>query len=51
MHSRDLSAIPRWLVERGRAVWLGDPPTVPPPFEDEALAAIAARIRAMVEAP
>lgn len=29
IHSRDLSAIPRRLVERGLASWLGDPRVVP----------------------
>ena len=51
-HSRDLSAIPRRLVERGLAAWLGDPPPQPAgPFMDDALEEVAARIRGLVSPP
>jgi len=51
IHSRDLSAIPRLLVEKGLASWLGDPWVEPGVFEDDELERIAIRIRALVEAP
>ncbi len=47
-HTRDLSALPRRLVERGLAVWLGDPPLPPAPYEDEELARIAERVRSLL---
>ena len=46
-HTRDLSAVPRLLVEKGLAVWLGDPPKPPLPFADDELERVAARIRAL----
>jgi mitochondrial fission protein ELM1 len=51
IHSRDLSAIPRHLVEKGFASWLGDDWVEPPPFSDDELAHVANRIRALVESP
>jgi mitochondrial fission protein ELM1 len=48
IHTRDLSAIPRRLVARGLAVWLGDPPLPPRPYADDELDRIAARVRALV---
>lgn len=48
IHSRDLSAIPRWLVDQGRACWLGDAWVEPPAFVDAELDRIAERIRALV---
>jgi hypothetical protein len=48
IHSRDLSAIPRWLVEQGRACWLGDAWIDPEPFVDDEVERIAERIRALV---
>jgi len=47
-HARDLSAIPRRLVEKGLAVWLGDPPHEGRPYADDELERIARRIRALV---
>ena len=47
-YSRDLSAIPRLLVEKGLAVWLGDPMLPPAPFVDDELERVAARIRSLV---
>lgn len=47
-HTRDLSAISRRLVQRGRAVWLGDPPRPARPYRDDELERIAARIRSLV---
>jgi hypothetical protein len=48
-HSRDLSAIPRRLVEKGLAAWLGETPPIPAgPFVDDALEEVAARVRALV---
>jgi mitochondrial fission protein ELM1 len=45
-HSRDLSAIPRLLVEQGLACWLGEPPLAPAaPYCDDALERVAGRIR------
>lgn len=51
VHSRDLSAIPRLLVAKGLASWLGDPWVEPAVFADAELEHIATRIRALVEAP
>lgn len=48
IHTRDLSAIPRRLVARGLAGWLGDPPLPPRPYADDELDRIAARVRALV---
>ena len=46
VHSRDLSAIPRLLVARGYARWLGDEPITPEaPYADDALGDVARRIR------
>ena len=47
-HARDLSAVPRLLVEKGLAVWLGDPPKPPVPFADDELERVAVRIRTLV---
>ena len=49
IHSRDLSAIPRRLVESGLASWLGDP-RVPPSAgrADDDLARIVERIRRLI---
>jgi uncharacterized protein len=45
-HSRDLSAIPRLLVDRGFAGWLGEDPVEPDSeYADDALATVAQRIR------
>jgi len=45
IHTRDLSAIPRRLVERGLASWLGDPRISPKPGAGEELDRIARRVR------
>ncbi len=49
VHSRDLSSIPRLLVRKGLAGWLGEPRVTPVPFEDDELAQVAERVRALVE--
>jgi hypothetical protein len=51
VHSRDLSALPRMLVARGLASWLGEERIQPAPYVDDELERIAARIRSIVEAP
>lgn len=50
-HSRDLSAIPRLLVDQGLASWLGDEPSPPiaPPLSDDALDRVTRRIRQLFE--
>ncbi|MAG32498.1 MAG: hypothetical protein CL908_16570 [Deltaproteobacteria bacterium] len=48
-HSRDLSAIPRLLVAKGLAGWLGDGWVKPASFADEELERVAARVRGMIE--
>lgn len=48
-HSRDLSAIPRLLVEKGLAGWLGDERVEPAPFADDELERIALRIRNLID--
>ncbi len=49
-HSRDLSAIPRLLVDKDLAGWLGDEPVVPnAPYADDDLQSLARRIRALFE--
>ncbi len=49
-HSRDLSAIPRLLVDKGLAGWLGDDLVAPiAPYADDDLQSLARRIRAMFE--
>ena len=48
MHSRDLTAISRFLVEKRLASWLGDPVIQPEPYEDDTLSQVASRIRALV---
>jgi hypothetical protein len=48
-HPRDLSAIPRLLVEKGLATWLGDEWVNPPPFVDDELERVADRIRKLVD--
>jgi hypothetical protein len=47
-YNRDLSAIPRLLVEKGRASWLGDEWVDSSTFVDDELEAVAERIRALV---
>jgi mitochondrial fission protein ELM1 len=47
-YNRDLSAISRLLVEKGRACWLGDDWVDPLPFVDDELDEVAERIRALV---
>lgn len=47
-YNRDLSAIPRLLVEKGWAGWLGDDWVDPSPFFDDELDEVAERIRALV---
>lgn len=49
VHSRDLSSIPRLLVRKGLAGWLGEPRVAPVPFEDNELVEVAARVRTLVE--
>ena len=49
MHSRDLTAISRLLVEKRLASWLGEPVIQPEPYEDDALSQVAKRIRELVE--
>lgn len=48
IHSRDLSAIARRLVERGLASWLGDPPVAPEEGAADEARRIAERVRALV---
>jgi mitochondrial fission protein ELM1 len=48
-HNRDMSAIPRVLVEKGRASWLGDEWVQPSAFVGDELEEVADRIRALVE--
>ena len=48
MHSRDLTAISRLLVEKHLASWLGEPVVQPEPYEDDALSQVAQRIRGLV---
>jgi mitochondrial fission protein ELM1 len=49
-HSRDLSAIPRLLVDKGLAGWLGDELVAPnTPYADADLQSLARRIRALFE--
>ena len=48
IHSRDLSAIPRLLVDGKRACWLGQEWVVPPPFVDHDLDRVAGRVRALL---
>lgn len=50
-HNRDLSAIPRLLVEKGRASWLGDEWVHPSAFVDDELEEVAERVRALVVSP
>jgi mitochondrial fission protein ELM1 len=47
-YNRDLSAIPRLLVEKGRAGWLGDVWIDSSPYVDDELEAVAERIRSLV---
>jgi len=51
VHNRDLSAIPRLLVEKSLASWLGDEWLEPAPFVDDELEEVAERIRALVVSP
>jgi hypothetical protein len=51
IRNRDLSAIPRLLVERGMASWLGEEWVHPSPFVDDELETVAERIRALVDTP
>ncbi|MBJ18971.1 MAG: hypothetical protein GY910_06185 [bacterium] len=48
IHSRDLTAISRRLVEMRLAGWLGDPAVEPAVYHDDALERVAERIRALV---
>lgn len=48
-HSRDLSAIPQLLVEKGMASWLGDEWRSPTAFVDDEIERLAVRIRGLVE--
>ena len=48
VHARDMSAVPRSLVARGRAGWLGDPWTEPSGAIDDERERIAARVRALL---
>lgn len=48
-HSRDLSAIPRMLVEKGLASWLGEDRIQPAPYIDDELERIGQRIRSLLE--
>jgi mitochondrial fission protein ELM1 len=48
IHSRDLSAIPRRLVERGLASWLGDPRIAARAGADDEVARVAERVRRLV---
>jgi hypothetical protein len=48
IHSRDLTAMSRRLVELGLAGWLGDPVVEPAAYEDDTLERVAERIRALV---
>lgn len=50
-HNRDLSAIPRLLVEKGLASWLGQAWVHASTFVDDELEGVAERIRALVEVP
>jgi mitochondrial fission protein ELM1 len=50
-HSRDLSAIPRLLVEKHLASWLGDEWVNPPPYVDDELERVADRIRGLMDRP
>lgn len=47
-HNRDLSAIPRLLVEKGLASWLGEEWNAPSNFVDHELEEVASRIRALL---
>lgn len=50
--TRDITIIHRYLIESGRAAWLGDPP--PRPYELHPLDSVAnavARVRALVDLP
>jgi mitochondrial fission protein ELM1 len=48
IHSRDLSAVSRLLVDQGLATWLGDPVRQPIPQADESLERVVERIRTFV---
>ena len=49
-HSRDFSAIPRLLVDRGLAGWLGDEWVAPvAPYPDDDLESLARRVRALFD--
>lgn len=48
IHSRDLSAIARRLVERGLACWLGDPRVAPRAGADDEVERVAGRVRSLV---
>ena len=48
IHSRDLSAIPRRLVERGLASWLGDPRVEPKQGAADELERVALRVRGLI---
>lgn len=48
IHSRDLTAISRGLVEKGLAGWLGEPVVRPSAYSDETLDGVVARVRALL---
>ena len=48
-HTRDLSAIPRLLVEKGLAVWLGEKWAPPGAYVDSDLERVARRVRTLLE--
>lgn len=48
IHSRDLSAVPRRLVERGLASWLGEARAAPKEAAGDEALRIAARVRGLV---
>jgi len=51
IHSRDLSAIPRRLVERGLAGWLGDPRVTPKEGAGDELERVAQKVRDLISRP
>lgn len=51
IHSRDLSAIPRRLVERGLAGWLGDPRVTPSEGAGDELERVARKVRELIPRP
>lgn len=51
IHSRDFSAIPRRLVERGLATWLSDPRRPPRAGADDEVRRVAEQVRRLVARP